>query len=195
MKKIIGLIPTIINRRKTNNLIVDINLINFLNECFPKNQLKILSGEKINTKIDLIVSSGGNSIVSINKSKENNLRKVFDQYYLKYSIMKNIPFLGICYGAQYVANYYKSKIIKKRNHTKKEHTIFFDKSKKNIKVNSYHDYSIIKLGKELEKIAFTKDGSIEAFKHKNKKILGIMWHPERYKKIKKFDIEFIKKYL
>ena len=44
-------------------------------------------------------------------------------------------------------------------------------------------------------LAFTKDGSIEAFKHKRKKILGIMWHPERYKKIKKFDLDFIKKYL
>ena len=44
-------------------------------------------------------------------------------------------------------------------------------------------------------IAFTKDSSIEAFKHNNKQILGIMWHPERYKKIRKFDIQFLKKYL
>ena len=62
-------------------------------------------------------------------------------------------------------------------------------------VNSYHDFSIVKLGRSLDNLAFTKDGSIEAFKHKRKKILGIMWHPERYKKIKKFDLDFIKKHL
>ena len=62
-------------------------------------------------------------------------------------------------------------------------------------VNSYHDFSIVRLGGSLVNLAFTKDGSIEAFKHKNKKILGIMWHPERYKKIKNFDLKFIKKHL
>lgn len=62
-------------------------------------------------------------------------------------------------------------------------------------MNSYHDYSITKLGNSLNTLAKSDDGSIEAFKHINKRILGIMWHPERYKKIKKFDLEFIKKFL
>ena len=44
-------------------------------------------------------------------------------------------------------------------------------------------------------IAYTKDGSIEAFIHEKKRILGIMWHPERYNQIRKFDIKFIKKYI
>jgi putative glutamine amidotransferase len=44
-------------------------------------------------------------------------------------------------------------------------------------------------------LAKSDDGSIEAFRHVNKKILGIMWHPERYNKIKKFDLDFIKKFL
>ena len=107
----------------------------------------------------------------------------------------NVPFFGICHGAQYVANYFGSKITKIKNHTKKDHVILFKNEFKNIKVNSYHNYGIIKLGKQLNMIAFTKDSSIEAFKHNNKQILGIMWHPERYKKIRKFDIQFLKKYL
>ena len=102
--------------------------------------------------------------------------------------------MGICYGAQYIANFFKSKIIKKKNHTKKKHKIYFNKSSKTLNVNSYHDYSIVKLGKKLNVIAYAKDGSIEAFHHEKKKILGIMWHPERYNRIKNFDIKFIKKY-
>jgi gamma-glutamyl-gamma-aminobutyrate hydrolase PuuD len=38
------------------------------------------------------------------------------------------------------------------------------------------------------------DNSIEAFKHLKFKIYGIMWHPERNKKIKYFDIKYFKKF-
>ena len=37
-----------------------------------------------------------------------------------------------------------------------------------------------------------KDNTIEAFHIKDKKILGIMWHPERYKSLKKFDEKLLK---
>ena len=37
------------------------------------------------------------------------------------------------------------------------------------------------------------DQSIEAFQNENKKIMGIMWHPERRKKIQKIDLKNIKK--
>ena len=194
MKKLLGIIPSVINRRNTMNLIIDNNLINFVRKCYPKYEIKILYNTKIRCKLDLIISSGGNTIVTLDKGINNNFRKKLDNYYLKHAIINNISFLGICHGAQHVANYFKSEIIKKLYHTRKNHLIKFF-SEKCITVNSYHDYSVIKLGKNLEKIAWADDGSIEAFKHKKKKIFCIMWHPERYKKIKKIDIEFIKKYL
>ena len=49
------------------------------------------------------------------------------------------------------------------------------------------------LGKNLKMLASSNDGVVEYFKHINKLIYGIMWHPERNKKIKKFDREIIKK--
>ena len=36
------------------------------------------------------------------------------------------------------------------------------------------------------------DKSIEFFQHKKKQILGIMWHPERYKKFKELDKRIFK---
>jgi len=193
MNKIIGIIPAFINRRNSINIIVDYNLINFIKKCFPNYEIKILFDKKIKFKIDLIISSGGNTIFPLNKSLANNFRKKLDDYYFNKALVDNIKFLAICHGAQYVANYFKSEINKKKNHTNKSHLITI--SKKKISVNSYHDYSITKLGQNLKKIAWTSDGSIEAFRHKKLKILGIMWHPERYKKIKNFDLNFIKKYL
>lgn len=194
MIKKIGIIPTVIVRRKSLNLIIDNNLIFFLRKCFPKCDLEILCNTKRDNKLNLIISCGGNTIISLNKNIANQLRSKLDKYYFKHALRKNIPFLGICHGAQFIANYYKSKIIRKKNHTNKHHLINFDTKKKTI-VNSYHDFSVIKLGKELKTIACADDLSIEAFKHNKKNILGIMWHPERYKKIRKFDIQFLKKYL
>lgn len=194
MKKRIGIIPAIIKRRKSINLIIDYKLINFIKKCYPKSEIEILSGENIKNKLNLIVSSGGNTILFFNKNLANKFRAKLDMLYFKYALNKNIPFLGICHGAQFIAYRFKSKIMIKKNHTKTSHLIKLN-SKKEYLVNSYHDFSITKLGSSLKKIAWTNDASIEAFKHKTKKIFGIMWHPERYKKIKKFDLEFVSKNL
>ena len=194
MKKKIGIIPTVIKRRKVINLIIDSKLLIFVKKCFPNSDIEILHGDKFKKKLNLIISSGGNTIFSLDKKINNKFREKLDKFYFNIALKKNISFLGICHGAQFIANKYKSKIEKKKYHTNKNHLIKFNSKKKYI-VNSYHDFSITKLGKALEKIAWTNDSSIEAFKIKNKKVLGIMWHPERYKKIKKFDIQFLKKYL
>ena len=42
--KTVGLIPSVIERRNTNHLIIDYKLIIFIGKCFPKHQLKILTG-------------------------------------------------------------------------------------------------------------------------------------------------------
>jgi gamma-glutamyl-gamma-aminobutyrate hydrolase PuuD len=48
------------------------------------------------------------------------------------------------------------------------------------------------LGKNLKSLAQSQDRIIEYFKHTNYKIIGIMWHPEREKILKKFDKKIIK---
>jgi len=196
MKKIIvGLVPTIIKRRGFISYIIETNIFSFLKTYFKNYDYRILNEIKHNDKLNLIISLGGNDLISLKRSKENLIRNKLNKYYLKLAIKKKIPFIGICNGTQFVANFFKSNIKKKKNHSNKIHKITSISINKKIAVNSYHDYSITKLGNSLNTLAKSEDGSIEAFKHINKRILGIMWHPERYKKIKKFDLEFIKKFL
>ena len=130
MKKIIGLIPTIFNRRNSINIVTDYNLIKFIKKCFPNWEIKILFDTKIKFKIDLIISPGGNTLVSLDNSQANIFRKELDDYYFNNALVNNIKFLGICHGAQYVANFFKSEIKKKKNHTKKNHNIYFSNKKK-----------------------------------------------------------------
>ena len=93
---------------------------------------------------------------------------------------------------------FKSKVKKNPNHVgnhliKLENNKFNKSLKRVIKVNSYHNYSITELGTNLSSLATAMDNTIEAFKHKQFKVLGIMWHPERYNKIKKIDKNYLLK--
>ena len=76
-----------------------------------------------------------------------------------------------------------------RNHVKKYHKLRNNSKGYPYEVNSFHNFSIFKLGKNFEIISESLDGEIEAIRHKYYKWLGLMWHPEREKK---FDIKIIK---
>jgi putative glutamine amidotransferase len=70
-------------------------------------------------------------------------------------------------------------------------------NKQKVKTNCYHDYGIKKesLGKNLKVLGKTNYGSIELFRHKSKKIIGMMWHPERFKKLRAFELKIFKNLL
>ena len=45
----------------------------------------------------------------------------------------------------------------------------------------------------MEILGQSLDNNVECFKHKKLKQLGIMWHPERYKVFRNFDLDLITK--
>jgi N5-(cytidine 5'-diphosphoramidyl)-L-glutamine hydrolase len=136
----------------------------------------------------IVLSPGGDS-------KKKDIRFSTEKKLVQYSLKKNVPLMGICRGAQFINNYFGGKLVKIKNHVRQNHRIF-GKITNNlvIKVNSFHDFAIDRktLYQDFEVHAYAKDKSIECFKHKSKKIMGIMWHPERYKSIKAFDKKIIK---
>ena len=69
-------------------------------------------------------------------------------------------------------------------------------SKINRDVNSYHDFGIesVEVPKCFQINAKYKN-SVEQIIHENKKMLGIMWHPEREDKFSKLDIKLFRKFL
>tara|TARA_Y100001970_G_scaffold263259_1_gene348534 strand:+ start:815 stop:1411 length:597 start_codon:yes stop_codon:yes gene_type:complete len=194
----IGIIPRI-RSVKNNNLeySVDKKLLDILNKIYKKPKITIIHDYK-SKNINLLVISGGNDIKIFSDKKRDTIRNKISIFHLKKSLNKKIPIIGICYGAQLIAKIFKSKLKKYPNHVgdhliKLKNNKFNKKLKRVIKVNSYHNYSITKLGTNLTSLATAMDNTIEAFKHKKFKVLGIMWHPERYKKIKKIDKKYLLK--
>jgi len=126
--------------------------------------------------LNAVILSGGNDLSLFNTNFLSQKRDTYERQIISSCLENDIPLLGICRGAQMIAHYFNATILKKPNHTKK-HLIQTNKGE--FMVNSFHNYSITNLKDPLEILALAQDKSIEAFKHKNAKIFGIMWHIER----------------
>ena len=152
-------------------------------------------------KIDgLIVSGGnGNDLYKFSKKRKNLIRDKFEIKLVNFCIKNKIPILAICRGFQLVADINGSNLIKLRNHIKKNHQITLKNQilkykKKVLNVNSYHSYGIKKISKNFNVLATHKDGSIEIGFDKTKKILGMMFHPERISKDQIFINKIVKEF-
>ena len=156
----------------------------------------IYLSEKILKKINLLILTGGNDIIS--NKKESLTRNKIEKNLIKKAIKKKIPILGICRGAQLLNISFGGKIKKVRNQMRTRHNVYIIKNdiikKKVLNVNSFHNFGIKKnnLSKKFVKIAFDKENNIEMFVSKKHKIIGVMWHPEREDN-KKILTDLIKK--
>ena len=143
--------------------------------------------KKSSVRIKGIILSGGPNV------NKNSLRYKIQKQLTNISKNKRIPLLGICHGLQFINCLEGGSLKKINNHVQINHKI---KSNDDypLKVNSYHQYGIKKLGRNFEIIAYSQDNQIEAIKNKKYNWLGWMWHPERDKKFDKKLIKIAKKF-
>lgn len=172
---------------------VDLKLIDFLKKIFTNTKIEIYNNT-LENNYNLIVFIGGNN--SVVKKKRDLIRNVNNNKIYNFAIKKKIKLLGICHGAQFLAKKFAFKLQKENNHVGNHKVLFHINGLKFKKiVNSYHNDTIkINKTKDVNIFGIAQDNTVEAFHVKKKKILGIMWHPERYIKIKKFDQNLIKKF-
>lgn len=129
-----------------------------------------------------IILSGGNDLSIFNDTPLNKKRDIFETNLIELCIKNSIPLLGICRGAQMIAHYFNSQIAPCKNHVGLHEVVQDLESTQRFITNSFHNYAITQLGKDLRSLAISsdaKDYSIESFKHKSHNIFGIMWHIER----------------
>lgn len=118
--------------------------------------------------LDIIIFTGGDASP---KRLLTEIRLLTECY------KQNKHIIGVCHGAFFI-NELEDGINKEcEGHHNTEHKIIM--SGEEYTVNSFHTNKITKVGDNFEILATTEDGDIEAFKHKDKSIWGIVWHPER----------------
>jgi putative glutamine amidotransferase len=168
-----------------------------------------------NQKINAVIFTGGgdlnldyiknNRFISLKSSNSNvemtNSREMTELVVFDYCLRNKHPMIGVCRGAQFLNVISGGNISHVPGHVSTHHSISFSKSNTfesyvsllPENVNSYHNYGIQinDLSKDLTPIAFA-DGTIEAFLSLERRILGIMWHPERDKEIEHSSIKLLK---
>tara|TARA_Y100000992_G_C21236661_1_gene478487 strand:- start:78 stop:686 length:609 start_codon:yes stop_codon:yes gene_type:complete len=180
---------------------IDKNWLVFLNETFPKSKVSIPTNNTEIKSLSLIISTGGNDIISHSYKTKDKLRNKIDTKYYNLSKKFHIPFIGVCYGAQLIAEKNNFKISKTKKHTNSHttnflmNTKFSNLGKREIRTNSFHNYLINDINNKFEKLAIAADQSVELFSHKERKLLGMMWHPERYKISKNIDKNIFKLFI
>jgi len=129
--------------------------------------------ERLNVK-GLILSGGPLSVYEEDSPKLNP--EILDM---------NLPILGLCYGHQLLA-YMTGGTVKPAE--KREYGITYVTVTRPIgvleglgpkeKVWMSHSDAVYTLPEEYEVLAYTENCPVAAFKHKNRPIYGLQWHPE-----------------
>jgi putative glutamine amidotransferase len=150
----------------------------FVYDCLDPNWYRLLNGHELviipnlihinlEDDVDMLIVTGGN---------HTQARYKTELMVCDWAMRNGVPILGICHGAFFLNYAFKGIDGKVGGHRNVEHTVVMEGTEHT--VNSYHTLCIYELGPDLAPVAWTDD-HVEAFKHKELPIWGIVWHPER----------------
>lgn len=131
---------------------------------------RLLDAWIANINPDLIILSGGGDV------GEDLIRDNIESRLIDVSEQLDIPLLGICRGMQQIAMRQGVHLQRVSDHVGNTHEVSGDY---NMRVNSWHNYSIKSCPPHFEVTSRSEDFEIESIRHESLKIEGWMWHPER----------------
>jgi len=142
-------------------------------------------------RLDGFIFSGGNDVGQCldRDSTEHAL--------LEYTLKHNLPVFGVCRGLQYLQKHWGGTLERcsHKKHVATRHAVSlsgdrleFDAPSEAV-VNSYHEWAVPKseLASQLEILAVSEDGWVEALRHREAPITAVQWHPERDNPVTELD--------
>ncbi len=132
--------------------------------------------QSINKNVKGIILSGGPC--SVNETDSPSVDLSF--------LPKNIPILGLCYGAQLIAKIYGGEVVRSKNREYgraklnfiSDTSVLMDGLEQNSQVWMSHGDTIFKLPRQAKIISSTEDVKIAGFSFDN--IYALQFHPEVY---------------
>lgn len=122
-----------------------------------------------------MVFTGGGEVTGVSH------RDRIESALIEHAITNGIPLLGICRGMQMINHHFGGRAVPVEGHVRTEHIVNTPDGE--MMVNSYHELGISAEGLGTGLVAWAHDphGFVEALRHTEHRITGIMWHPERSK--------------
>lgn len=137
-----------------------------------------------------IVLTGGNSLVRYGGDAPE--RDEVEKELLTFSLRHHIPVYGFCRGMQVILDYFGCDLEQVQGHVAVRHKVSGTLGE--LEVNSFHNQACRIIKKPLEVLARSEDGVIEAVRHKDKRVLGTMWHPEREEPFRMQEIQCLQEH-
>ncbi|MDA8649723.1 gamma-glutamyl-gamma-aminobutyrate hydrolase family protein [Alphaproteobacteria bacterium] len=156
-------------------------------------------------QLDGVILSGGNTprvaLQTVDPHENPSLeRDLFETAILNEALYTKTPILGICRGLQIINVYFGGSLNKIDGHSGTRHKLLSSRADMYLDcprtVNSFHRWAVKPegLGQNLVALAFDEQNNIEAFTHREHKVLAIMWHPERENDITEGSKKMFTKY-
>jgi len=191
MRKIVAITQRveIISARNERRDALDQRWVDYLSACsltaFPIANRPDLAGGMMD-RIDPagLVLTGGNDLA--NYGGDAPERDATERQLIAWARTRRRPILAVCRGMQMLADVFGAGLARASEHAGRRHQIVLDAGATR-DVNSYHNWTV-SLPMGFRSWAMAEDGTIEAMRHSDEPITGILWHPEREVPFHKDDI-------
>lgn len=130
-----------------------------------------------------VLLTGGNDLAKYGGDAPERDRA--ERELIRFALATELPLIGVCRGMQMLQDYFGVPLIRVEGHVQREMDIKTDKGLK--RLNSFHSWGANETVPELAVWAKASDGVIKAVRHTKHKILGVMWHPERFPSFREED--------
>lgn len=122
-----------------------------------------------------IVLTGGNDLAALGGDAPE--RDAVENALLDLAERRGLPVLGVCRGMQMIQQRFAVPLERVEGHVTQCHVIRREGASAG--VNSFHRFGAFGSRPPLDVWAVAGDGLIEAVRHADRPVTGIMWHPER----------------
>lgn len=151
---------------------------------------------------DALMFTGGNDLATFSDDPLSHRRDQFETALLEIALRRKLPVIGVCRGAQFLAQYFQAKLARIPGHVACRHALTWEtqhplarEQTLQTSVNSFHQMGILEPGPVLQPLAWAPDQTLEAFTHQDQPILGLLWHPERESPFQPADYQLLRGFL
>jgi putative glutamine amidotransferase len=145
-----------------------------------------------------LVLTGGNDLSAVTDDALSRRRDDFELRLLSAIEGRGKPILGVCRGLQLLAHRSGAAVARLDGHAGTRHGVTVTPESAWLtahdgrEVNSYHGFGLH--ASSWRVAARAEDGTIEALEHPERRLLGIMWHPEREQPFHAADVRLFREF-
>jgi N5-(cytidine 5'-diphosphoramidyl)-L-glutamine hydrolase len=137
---------------------------------------------------DGVVLSGGDDLAPYGGRVPHRDRT--EERLVRWALSADIPVLGVCRGMQVLLHFFGTRLRPVPGHVAVRHEIASRDGERR-EVNSYHRFGATAVADPLVVDALCGD-VVEQVHHRDARVVGIMWHPEREPRFAPTDIALVR---